>query len=264
MSARAGGLARFAQAARILAWRNVHNFMTNPALALPALAFPLFFFAAFAGGLSRVQDVPGFDYPNGYTTFQFGFVLVQASAFGGVFAGFSIARDFESGFSRRVLLATPHRSSMIVGYAIAAMARAALVVSLLFAVGIATGMKVTGGAVDLVVLILLAITTNMLAVLFASGIAFRFRTIQAGPLMQTPVFMILFLTPVYVPYILLTGWVKTAAGANPLTDVVEASRNLLAGSTEAVATAFGLSFILGLFLFAWSLTGLRKAERAGG
>lgn len=261
---RSGGFARFAQTARILAWRNVHNFITNPALALPALAFPLFFFAAFAGGLSRVQNVPGFDYPNGYTTFQFGFVLVQASAFGGVFAGFSIARDFESGFSRRVMLATPRRSAMIVGYAIAAMARAAFVVSALFVVGIVAGMNVSSSVPELLVLIALAMTTNMLAVLFASGVAFRFRTIQSGPLMQTPVFMILFLTPVYVPFVLLTGWVKAAAGVNPLTDVVEASRNLLAGSTEAVATAFGLSVILGLVLFTWSLTGLRNAERAGG
>ena len=51
---------------------------------------------------------------------------------------------------------------------------------------------------------------------------------------------------------------------NPLTDVVEGARNLLAGSTEGVLTAFGLSLLLGLVLFAWSLTGLRNAERAGG
>ena len=40
--------------------------------------------------------MPGFDYPAGYTTFVYGFVLLQASAFGGIFTGFSIARDFES------------------------------------------------------------------------------------------------------------------------------------------------------------------------
>lgn len=261
---RVGGPARYLQTAGILAWRNVHNFLTNPALVLPAIMFPLFFFAAFAGGLSRVQNVPGFDYPNGYTTFQFGFVLVQASAFGGVFAGFSIARDFESGFSRRVMLATPHRSAMILGYAIAAMARAAIIVALLFVVGLAASMKVSSDPSELLMLILLAVTTNMMAVLFASGIAFRFRTIQAGPLMQTPVFMVLFLTPVYVPYLLLNGWVKSAAGVNPLTDVVEATRNLLAGSTDGVLTAFGLSLLVGLVLFAWSLSGLRNAERAGG
>lgn len=261
---RVSGPARFLQSARILAWRNLHNFFTNPALLLPAILFPLFFFAAFAGGLSRVQHVPGFDYPNGYTTFQFGFVLVQAAAFGGVFAGFSIARDFESGFSRRVMLATPHRSSMILGYSVAAMVRAVAVVTLLFVVGLATGMNVSSSAVDLALIILLAMAMNLLAVLFASGVAFRFRTIQAGPLMQTPMFMALFLTPVYVPYELLAGWVKTVAGVNPLTKVVEASRDLLAGMTGEVALAFGLCLAVGLVLFGWSLSGLRNAERAGG
>ena len=49
--------------ARAVAWRTLHNVFTNPSLLLPSLIFPLFFFVAFAGGLSRVGDVPGFDYP---------------------------------------------------------------------------------------------------------------------------------------------------------------------------------------------------------
>ena len=52
----------FTSAARAVAWRNVHNWITNPALIVPSLLFPLFFFTAFAGGLSRVDSVPGFDY----------------------------------------------------------------------------------------------------------------------------------------------------------------------------------------------------------
>ena len=80
---------------------------------LPSLIFPLFFFTAFAGGLSNVGNVPGFDFPSGYTAFQFVFVLLQAAAFGGVFTGFGIAADFENGFARRLLLArrTGSRSS---------------------------------------------------------------------------------------------------------------------------------------------------------
>src|SRR6266566_97343 len=95
--------------ARAVAWRTLHNVFTNPSLFVPSLVFPLFFFTAFAGGLSSVQDVPGFDYKQGYTAFQFVFVLLQSAAFGGVFTGFGIARDFESGFARRLLLAAPHR-----------------------------------------------------------------------------------------------------------------------------------------------------------
>ena len=65
--------------------------------------------------------MPGFDFPSGYTAFQFVFVLLQASAFGGVFTGFGIAADFESGFARRLMLAAPNRLGILAGYALAAL-----------------------------------------------------------------------------------------------------------------------------------------------
>src|SRR5215208_39715 len=106
-----------------VAWRTLKNVFTNPSLLFPSLMFPLFFFTAFAGGLSQVSRVPGFDFEPGYTSFQFCFVLVQSAAFGGVFTGFGIARDFENGFARRLLLAAPNRTGIVVGYALAALAR---------------------------------------------------------------------------------------------------------------------------------------------
>ncbi|MBI5309600.1 MAG: ABC transporter permease [Actinobacteria bacterium] len=255
---------RFTETALILAWRNLHNFYTSPALIIPALLFPLFFFTAFAGGLSNVENVPGFDFPNGYTAFQFGFVLMQSAAFGGVFTGFGIARDFESGFSRRIMLATPHRTAMLAGYAISSFVRAVVVGAMLFAIALAVGMDYSGGVLDTVGLVALALGVNMLALLFASGVAFRFRTIQAGPLMQTPVFMVLFLTPVYVPQALLHGWIESVAAVNPLTFVIESGRSFIAGVPEELLLAFGFGAVAALVLAIWSLTGLRKAEQAGG
>ena len=67
--------------------------------------------------------MPGFDFAPGYTAFQFCFVLIQSAAFGGVFTGFGIARDFECGFARRLLLAAPNRTGIVLGYALAALAR---------------------------------------------------------------------------------------------------------------------------------------------
>ena len=110
------------------------------------MIFPLFFFGAFAGGLSGIDQSPGFDYPNGYTAFEFGFVLMQASAFGGVFTGFGIARDFESGFGRRLMLAAPNRLGILGGYAISGLARALMVDALLFALALLVGMHVSSSA----------------------------------------------------------------------------------------------------------------------
>ena len=103
-----------------VAWRTIKNVVTTPSILLPSLLFPLFMFTAFAGGLSQVQELPGFDFEDGYTAFQFVFVLLQSAAFGGVFTGFGIARDFEGGFARRLLLASPRRSGIVLGYALAA------------------------------------------------------------------------------------------------------------------------------------------------
>ena len=214
------------------------NLLTTPALLLPTLLFPLFFFTAFAGGLSQVQNVPGFDYPGGYTSFQFVFVLLQSAAFGGVFTGFGIARDFESGFGKRLLLASPNRVGILLGYAIAALARwthhrdradhgraprrdgrrrrrrrrrRALRAR-------AAGQHRRR-------------SSGRRASRCASGRS------RPGRMMQMPVFLLLFFAPVYVPLDLLTGWIEKVATVNPITYVLEAGREPLSGTPSEVALA---------------------------
>jgi ABC-2 type transport system permease protein len=249
--------------ARGVAWRTLHNVFTNPSLLIPSLVFPLFFFVAFAGGLSRVDNVPGFDFPLGYTAFQFVFVLLQSAAFGGVFTGFGIARDFESGFARRLLLAAPNRTGIILGYAFAALIRWLATAAVVTAVALIAGMEVGGDGVDLVGLYTLALLLNIGAVLWAAGVAMRLRTMQAGPVIQMPVFLILFFAPVYVPLSLLNGWIHGVATVNPITRVLEAGRGFLAGTPTEVGVAFAVSIGLAALLFLWAVRGLRKAEAAG-
>jgi ABC-2 type transport system permease protein len=254
--------AGFGEVARAVAWRNIHNFFANPAIIIPALLFPLFFFTAFAGGLSRVESVPGFDYAAGYTTFVYGFVLLQASTFGGIFTGFSVARDFESGFSRRLLLAASDRNGIVAGYWLAALARAAFTITLITVVALIAGLHVDGGLVDLLGLYTLAVLLNAAAMLFGTGVAMRLRTMQAGPAMQIPAFLILFLAPVWVPYDLLTGWVQAAASVNPVTLVLEAVRGFLEADPVKVLPAFGAALLLAAVTVVWARGGLRSAERA--
>ena len=249
--------------ARGVAWRTLHNVFTNPSLLLPSLIFPLFFFVAFAGGLSRVGDIPGFDFPPGYTAFQFVFVLMQSAAFGGVFTGFGIARDFESGFARRLLLAAPNRSGIVLGYTAAALGRWLVTASFLTVIAFAAGMHVGGSGVDLIGLYTLAAILNLAAVLWAAGVAMRFRTMQAGPIMQLPVFLILFFAPVYVPLSLLEGWIHVVATANPVTRVLESGRGFVAGAPTEVGIAYGAALALAVGFSVWAWRGLRKAEAAG-
>jgi ABC-2 type transport system permease protein len=257
------GLAGFRTVALAVAWRSIHNFLSNPAFLAPAIAFPLFFFIAFAGGLSAIGGAPGFDFPSGYTAFQFVFVLLQSAAFGGVFTGFGIARDFEIGFANRYLLAAANRSGIIGGYAIAALTRALITWTVLSAIALIAGMDVGGGGVELFGLYGLAVLVNLTATLWAAGVAMRVRSIQGGPLMQFPVFLILFLAPVYVPLSLLSGWIHAVASVNPVTALLEAGRGFISGEPVVVALAFALAVTLPILFALWARGGLRRAEAAG-
>jgi ABC-2 type transport system permease protein len=256
-------LARLNNVARAVAWRTLRHFVSNPALFVPALVFPLFFFTAFAGGLSSISKVPNFDFPTGYTAFQFVFVLLQSAAFGGVFTGFGIARDFEMGFGKRLMLAAPYRGGIVVGYAIAALVRAMITWAVLVVVALVAGMQIDGSGVDLFGLFGLAVLVNLAATMWATGIALRVRSIQGGPLMQFPVFLVLFLAPVYVPLDLLSGWIRAVASINPATALLESGRGFISGDPTLVAVAFAAALGLGALLILWARGGLRRAEAAG-
>ena len=256
-------MTRFLSVARGVAWRSIHNTLVSPAILVPSIIFPLFFLVAFAGGLSRISDVPNFHYPPGYTSFQFVFVFLQSAAFAGVFTGFGIARDFDSGFARRLLLAAPRRSGIIAGYTIGALLRWAITGTVVTAAALIAGMNVDGNGVQLGGLLGLGIAMNFVAALWACGVAMFTRTEQAGALIQMPVFLLLFLAPVFVPIDLLTSWIHDVANLNPVTTVLEAGRGLLAGSPVKVALAFTALAGGAALMAAFARRGLASAERAG-
>ena len=144
------------------------------------------------------------------------------------------------------------------------MVRAVAVGVLLFVVAIASGMQVDGNGVDLFALIVLALLVNFTAAMWAAGVAMRLRTIQAGPAMQMPVFIILFLAPVYVPLDLLSRVGRGGRAPQPVH-----ARWSRAGATSSPAATsmpllvFGVAFGLGAVFLAWAVRGVRAAERAG-
>ena len=76
--------------------------------------------------------------------------------------------------------------------------------------------------------------------MWAAGVALRVRSIQGGPLMQIPVFLILFLAPVYVPLDLLSGWIHAVASVNPVTALLEAGRGFISGDPSVIGLAFAI------------------------
>ena len=159
------------------------------------------------------------------------------------------------------MLSASSRRRIVAGYALAGAGRTAFKLAVVTVVALAVGMDLNAGGLDLVGLYTLALLVNLGSVLFATGVAMRLRTMQAGPAMQIPAFLALFLSPVFVPRDLLAGWVDAAASVNPVTVILEAERGLIAGDPTKLGLAFAIAAGLVSVFVVWALRGLRSAER---
>jgi ABC-2 type transport system permease protein len=246
-----------------VARRSTRKLLKNPLPGLPPLMISLFMFAAFTGALSALANTKGFDYYN-FTAFEFVFVLYMAAMFVGAFSAFEIAADYESGLAQRFMLAAPQRLAIIVGYLIAGLARLVVALVVVFGIALAAGMPVKGGPVQVAEFVALATLLSFATTLYGAGVALRLQSITAGTLILIPTFMFLFTTPVFVQRDQLSGWVKTAAGVNPLTPAIEAGRSLLADQTKHVGLAFAIVGGLVILFTMWAVRGMAKAERGPG
>jgi len=162
-----------------------------------------------------------------------------------------------------LMLGAPKRSGILLGYVISSLVRWLTVASVVTFVALVARMEILGNGVDLFGLYGLALLLNLAGTLWATGVAMRLRTQQAAPVMQMPVFLLLFFAPVYVPLALLKGWIHGVASLNPITALLEAGRGLISGQPELTLAAFAIAVGLIVGFTFWSLGGLRRAEAAG-
>lgn len=246
-----------------VAWRNLKVLFRKPELLFPAIMLPVFFLIAFTGSTSAVDKVGEFSTPD-YTGFQYVFALCQAAAFTGAMGGFALAEDWETGFMRRLFVTSQNRMAIVVGYAIAMLVRGAIPVLVLTGVAVGIGMGVDGNPLQMVALYGLVTLLLLAALFWAAGLAMRMRSFAAAQAMVLPIFLLLFLAPVFVPLALLKGWLHAVAVGNPLTRILESGRGFLGGHYIDVQWAYLCAGGGFLILAIWAYLGTRKAEKIGG
>jgi ABC-2 type transport system permease protein len=243
-----------------IAKRSLVKMVKHPLPALPPILIPLFMFAAFAGALSALADTKDFKYYD-FTAFEFVFIIYLASMLSGGFSAFEIASDYEVGIGNRLMLGSPRRMAILAGYVLFSVIRWIVTIGIVWGVGLGTGLNVKGRALDIAALLALALMLNLATMLYASGIALRLQSASAGALITVPIFVVLFLSPVFVPQDQLSGWLSTAADINPLTPVLEAGRGFMARDPVHVVFAFAVlgGLLAACFLFA--VRGMVRAAR---
>jgi ABC-2 type transport system permease protein len=229
--------------------RNIRAIGRLPSALAPSLVFPIFGTIAFSSlfGAAIRQYYPGINSLNWYVPMN----VIQGAAFGGVFLAFGTIRDFQTGVFDRLLTAPLRRRSLLIGTVLTAVVRGFIPFVLVMSIGIVGRMTFPGGVLGVVMLLLGGTAVAILGCLWGTGLAYRFKSMSAAPLMQVGVFVLVFLAPTQVPMAGLSGWLKVVARYNPATNLLRMARQGFVGHVTWHDTWPGLVAMAGMGLVLW-------------
>jgi len=257
----AEGLAPIVPVVKSLVRRSLVSIPRVPGAVGPILIMPIFFMVAFSGSYSAITRIPGFPTDNILNWFV-PYACIQGAAFSGMGIGYGIARDMESGFYDRLLLAPVSRLALVLGAVGTSMSRATFPLFTVLPLGLLLGSSFPGWGG----LIFLALACQIVGVstgLWALGIVYRFQSQRMLGLVQVGIFSALFLSIGQVPLAVMEGWLRSAARVNPTTNLLRMARQ---GFLEPGVT-WGLTWpglvagagVIGV-LSLWAYLGLRKLD----
>ena len=228
-----------------IAGRSLRLIPRLPSTFIPSLVMPIFLTISFAGAFSGLVLIPGFPADKIIDWF-IPMTTVQGAAFAGVTTGLGVARDLENGFYDRLLASPASRGALLAGPLVASVLRAFIPLTILIAVGLLGGADFKGGLLGVGTLAIAALGMALTAGGWSVGLALRFKTMQVAPLMQTGLFIVVFLSTAQMPLELLTGWLHDVARFNPMTNVLALAREGFLGEVTWDGTWPGLVALAGL------------------
>jgi ABC-2 type transport system permease protein len=240
--------------------RSLVNITRLPSAFIPSIMMPIFQAIAFSGTFFAIIRIPGFPTDRSINWFL-PLGVVMGSGFAGVGVGFSTIRDVETGFYDRLRLTPAPRASLITGPLLAALARSAIVTTVVLIVGSLFGARLTHGPVGALPLFAAGLGVAMLASGWGLGLAYRFRDMRAAAVMQLTLFLVTFLTEAQTPLFIMQGWLKSLARINPFTNILRLARlGFLDAPITWDNTWGGLLAIaaLSVLTMTFAFTGLRK------
>jgi ABC-2 type transport system permease protein len=210
----------------LLGRRAVREVIRLPAATVPTLFIPLFFLAVNIGQISKTfPSTTPFLHGQGYVGFQVPVSLMFAVCT--ATSGLALVTEIDLGYFDKLLVAPIRRSSIIFGRLAADLVRGLAVSTLVLLVALAFGMQVRAGVPGAIVLVLLAALWGVAYAGIGMLVALHTRNVQATNASFLVFFPLLFLTPNFVPFELLTPVMEVLARVNPVSYVIEGLRSLV-------------------------------------
>ncbi|HEX2622427.1 MAG TPA: ABC transporter permease [Phototrophicaceae bacterium] len=244
-----------------MAWRTLITNLRVPAVILPPLIISIFFLLVYNASLSGAAAF--FLQGQSYLGFVLPLSIVSGALSGAGVAGQSLVRDIESGYFDKLMLTPVSRAALLLGPMLAGAVLLGLQAILVVFVAVLMGLQPVTGVGGIFAIVGFALLLGSGFAGFTIGIALRTGNAAATQSAGFLFFPLSFLTATFVPYDLLTGWIKTAAFYNPITYILDAMRTILnAGwQTDIILRGVGSCLVMGVVLFIWSAFSLRARTR---
>jgi ABC-2 type transport system permease protein len=178
-------------------------------------------------------------------------------------SGLALVTEIDLGYFDKLLVAPIRRSSIIFGRLAADLVRGLAVATLVLLVALAFGMQVRAGIPGALVLVLLAALWGVAYAGIGMLVALHTRNVQATNASFLVFFPLLFLTPNFVPFELLTPLMEALARANPVSYVIEGLRSLVLEGwvPDKLAICCGVILLTGLVLTWLSVRAIDAYDR---
>lgn len=224
---------------RAIVVRNLRGIRRQPSTFIPTLVMPIFFVIAFSGAFGFV----GRTFGNGNALSWYApMAIIQGASFAGMTIGLSTARDFETGFFDRYLLAPMSRWTLLGSAVAVAIVRALVTTTVVLVAAAIGGVAVPGGILGLVALYISALGVAVVSGLWGLGLVYRVKSTNVGPVIQVGIFMAIFLSTAQVPIAAMTGWLAAVARVNPVTNILRMARAGFVPEQIAPAAGFGVGW----------------------
>jgi ABC-2 type transport system permease protein len=246
----------------LLGRRAVRETLRYPEATIPMLFIPLFFLAVNIGQISETfPDTTPFLEGQGYVAFQLPVSLMFAVAT--ATSGLALVTEIDNGYFDKLLVAPIRRSSIILGRLAADLVRGAGAAAIVLLAGIAFGAHVESGPLGAALIVLLSALFGVAYAGFAILVALRTRNVQATNTSFIVFFPLLFLTPNFVPFELLTPVMETLARLNPVSYVIVGLRSLVieGWDLDKLAACLGVIVAMGVVLTVASLRAIDRYDR---
>ena len=231
-----------------VARRALRSILRDPEMMVPALIFPVFFFAVNIGALQDlVEQGGGID----FKAFQLPVAIVFAVT--GISRAATLVLDIQSGYFDRLAMTPVRRLALLLGLMVAGLALVIALTVPVLIMGFAVGVRFESGVPGLLLFVLISGLWGLAFAGFPYAIALK----TGNPAAVNTSFVIflpfVFLTPVFIPLESMTDWMAAIARYNPVTYLLGALRSLVTVGWEWDVIGYGLIAVLAVAVLSLSL-----------